>query len=115
MGRLNNLRRLFLPLAKSEIVRAAQGLVRENRTLPERPASAESQCSKCGKASAVSGKSEQITFGYTSRFLDLVGQCQECRLLICGACAVKEESDKVIQFKCPKCSGLIGPRFSWEF
>ena len=69
----------------------------------------ELRCTKCGKLSGTSGKPGQTVVGSTAHFMDLVGQCQKCRLLICGACAVKEESGGLTQFKCPICSGVIGP------
>jgi len=98
-----------LSLVKDEILRGTQASA-SNHAPRERSTAAKLRCSRCGKASS----GNQIVFGSTSRFLDLVGQCQKCRLLICGGCAVKEEFGKLTQFKCPKCSGLIGPRFSWE-
>jgi hypothetical protein len=59
--------------------------------------------------SATLAENLERSWSATTRFLDLVGQCQKCWLLICGACAVKEESGNMTQFKCPSCSGIIGP------
>jgi len=66
-------------------------------------------CSKCGKRDGgSSGEAGKIAVGSIESFMNMVGQCQECGLLVCGACAVKEESRGMTRFKCPDCSGIIG-------
>lgn len=60
--------------------------------------STEFVCSRCGKTSGTSGTAGKTVVGNTNRFLDLVGQCQACRLLICGACAVKEQAGGLTRF-----------------
>jgi hypothetical protein len=85
--------------------------VGSTRHVDRAPSSASTalRCSKCGKTSGRSGTPGKIVVGSTAGFLDLVGQCQACRRLVCGACAVKHVEGGITRFTCPSCSGVIGP------
>lgn len=67
-------------------------------------------CAKCGKKSGPSGRAGAIVLGSPESFMSLVDKCQSCGLLVCGACAAREESGLgITNFKCPQCGGTIGP------